>query len=304
MALKVAVIVLLANLVATSYGWGLEGHRVTATIAQHFLSQAAKDAVYSILDPRYRGQLGPIASWADEIKRNPAYAWSRPYHYVDSHDNPPTTCLFKASDCEDGVCVTSAIANYTKILQDCRVTMASKNEALKFLTHYIGDIAQPLHVSGRARGGNEAHCTFDGHSTQFHAVWDYMLLEKHVKTDFASSEDKFTSYLIESLESGPLSHNRTEWESCIPDAASPDGMTCILEWATDTNHISCPVWGAYSTSGDIGRGAPYDLMAQILELQLAKGGVRLAAFLNEALGKTCFSLWDYVPGGRVGVWGV
>lgn len=157
------------------------------------------------------------------------------------------------------------------------------------IAHFIGDISQPMHVSGRARGGNDAPCRFDGRSTQFHAVWDYLLIEKYVKTAFKNEAD-YTSYMIDSLEAGPLSINRTEWESCIPNDKSPTGIDCINAWAVETNRASCDAWAVYEQGGDLGRGPQYETLARMMELQIAKGGIRLAAFLNAVLQKECHSL--------------
>jgi hypothetical protein len=51
-------------------------------------------------------------------------------------------------DCING-CVVSAIQNYTSRLMH---TDAYKDESLKFLVHFIGDIHQPLHACGRDKG--------------------------------------------------------------------------------------------------------------------------------------------------------
>jgi hypothetical protein len=42
--------------------------------------------------------------------------------------------------------------------------------ALKWITHFLGDITQPLHASGIAAGGNFINVTFGNHSTELHAV--------------------------------------------------------------------------------------------------------------------------------------
>ena len=39
------------------------------------------------------------------------------------------------------------------------------NEALKFLVHFYGDLHMPLHLAGRARGGNGIKVLFDGRPT-------------------------------------------------------------------------------------------------------------------------------------------
>ncbi|TPX44329.1 hypothetical protein SeLEV6574_g04568 [Synchytrium endobioticum] len=128
-------LLVIAVIPAGVYAWGYEAHRITANIAQHFLSPPAVDVIYGLLEPTYRGHLGPIASWADEIKRNSKYSWSRTLHYVDSNDNPPTEChISLPQDCEHDFCVTTAIANYTGRLQDCKLSTLQRNEALKFIS--------------------------------------------------------------------------------------------------------------------------------------------------------------------------
>ena len=42
--------------------------------------------------------------------------------------------------------------------------------ALKWVSHFRGDIAQPLHASGRAAGGNFERVKFANVSTELHAV--------------------------------------------------------------------------------------------------------------------------------------
>lgn len=43
-----------------------------------------------------------------------------------------------------------------------RTPKETRSESLKFLIHFIGDIHQPLHVSGRGKGGNDASVRFNG----------------------------------------------------------------------------------------------------------------------------------------------
>ena len=76
----------------------------------------------------------------------------------------------------------SAIANQTEILRGCIARAKTGNltngsdlqcsYALKWVTHFLGDITQPLHASGIAAGGNTFHVTFGNHSTNLHSVSD------------------------------------------------------------------------------------------------------------------------------------
>ena len=42
---------------------------------------------------------------------------------------------------------------------------AVRMEALRYVVHFIGDIHQPLHTFGEARGGNDIPVTFDVRGT-------------------------------------------------------------------------------------------------------------------------------------------
>jgi hypothetical protein len=46
---------------------------------------------------------------------------------------------------------------FQRVLADRTVSREKRIEALKFLIHFVGDIHQPLHAIGEARGGNDIH---------------------------------------------------------------------------------------------------------------------------------------------------
>lgn len=90
-------------------------------------------------------------------------------HYVGAIDDYPSqTCAFPGEHKWAGspqINVLDAIKNTTSLLQrwsnhDASDEVAS--EALKFLIHFVGDMHQPLHLTGRARGGNSIGVVF-GH---------------------------------------------------------------------------------------------------------------------------------------------
>ena len=76
--------------------------------------------------------------------------------------------------------MVSAIANQTQILRDCVQKVKSGDlvggedlqcsYALKWVVHFLGDIAQPLHASGVAAGGNGIEVVFANQTTELHAV--------------------------------------------------------------------------------------------------------------------------------------
>jgi len=87
-----------------------------------------------------------VAPWADTIKRTAEYGWTSPLHYIDAEDGPPHDCSVNLKrDCPDGKCVVVAISNFSSILADESNDLHDRVDALKFITHFIGDVHQPLH---------------------------------------------------------------------------------------------------------------------------------------------------------------
>lgn len=51
-------------------------------------------------------------------------------------------------------------------------------KALKWILHFVGDVHQPLHASGKAQGGNGVNVTFGGRETELHAVRNPHIVKK------------------------------------------------------------------------------------------------------------------------------
>ena len=130
---------------ATVLSYGRIGHTLTGNIAQQLLSSEAKSLVQKLL-PEVNGDLGRAATWADEIKSDRSWDWAKPLHYVNpANDNPPLKCSYVGeADCPNGICVVNAIRNFTSLFA---IESKTRNEHLKFLIHFIGDLHQPLHAS-------------------------------------------------------------------------------------------------------------------------------------------------------------
>ncbi|KAH9989205.1 S1/P1 nuclease-domain-containing protein [Russula vinacea] len=173
-AFIVAAIVGLGSL-PRAIAWGAAGHEIVATIAQSYLDPQVLNTVCSILssDPsvdQVRGDGAPcylstVATWADKIRFRAR--WSSQLHFINAAgDHPPDDCRFPGANGWAGkerANVLDAVHNVSSILTDFMQGSSSSaatgapelaQEALKFLVHFIGDMHQPLHLSGRDRGGN------------------------------------------------------------------------------------------------------------------------------------------------------
>ena len=156
-------------------------HNQIGFMAEQFLEPSTTTILAQILEPQYNGSIGRAAAWADGYAHTPEGRFSYQWHWIDTHDHPPYRCaLDYASDCAKRGCVVSAIANQTNILKHCIADVKSRSlanganltcsYALKWVSHFLGDIAQPLHTSGRAAGGNFFRVRIGNVSTGLHAV--------------------------------------------------------------------------------------------------------------------------------------
>jgi hypothetical protein len=156
-------------------------HQQITYSAEQLLTPTTRSVLHQILEPQYNKSIGLAAAWADDYAHTPEGAFSYQWHWIDSADNAPYYCnVYYHRDCSKGGCVVSAIANQTQILKSCvdRVEAGELVDgqdlqcsyALKWVVHFLGDIAQPLHASGRAAGGNGIEVVFGNQTTELHAV--------------------------------------------------------------------------------------------------------------------------------------
>jgi len=266
-------------------GWGKEGHEITATIAQGLIGKAATEAA-DILLWEDLGSLSAVAAWADSVRDLPEYAWSAPLHFINS---PDWACdSVRSRDCYDPngdfmYCVDGAIANYTERLTDQSLSLDQLTEALKFEVHFIGDIHQPLHCGfiGDA-GGNDYQGTFEGTSTNLHAIWDTLMIVKRVNSDFLGLQSLYADWLLSQVQTTWASQ-AASWIQC--NTTTPYGA-CSQQWGNESVGLACEYAYVYA-DGKTPIGDGFDLEDDyyqrnypIVDMQLAKAGVRMAYVLD------------------------
>lgn len=159
--------------VQSAFAWGPQGHMVVAQVAELNLTPTAKKALNQILEDR---TLPDVANWADSIKGNPAWAHTKPWHYVDIPDGEDYSTIEHTHDGD----VVAAITDMVEVLKNKDASADEKENALKFIVHFVGDVHQPLHVGKPDdHGGNSLKVTFEGRSTNLHSLWDSILIMKN-----------------------------------------------------------------------------------------------------------------------------
>ncbi|KAJ3813862.1 nuclease Le3 [Lentinula aff. lateritia] len=271
--------ILLLSAVKT-YGWGMKGHEA-------FLAPEASSFVETSLSgPQYHSSLGLAAPWADDVRRQKGYAWSAPLHFVDAEDQPPTECsVNQKRDCAGNGCILTAIANYTSRVVDTSLSDSDRQEALKFIDHFIGDIGQPLHVEGIERGGNGIQVQCAGRKNNLHSVHDG-IINKLLDDAYDGSVIQWVNSLTERIQQ--LDCLRA-WIELPSGPSLDDAMNCPLVWAKESNAYDCSFVWTYESYDDLcsDDNDYYSGAVPIIELQIAKQGYRLAAWLNVLFdGKT------------------
>jgi len=259
-------------------GWGQEGHQITAQLAWNRCSSKTQTALKKLLGTK---SLADISPYPDTYGHTTNGLWSDTMHYVNV---PKGSQEFNMDDC-DKLCVVKAINNYTKILGQnakkpvaCDYTLGVEPCALEFLTHFTGDIHQPLHVSYEEdRGGNSVTVMFYTQRTNLHSCWDTYMIQKWTKVvaDAVS--------LLEAIMAANQSMVNY-YETWL------DPMDIASE---SFNYVLNQVYNFTDQDGVAYIGDDYYNMAMpIIHTRLIGGGVRLAKFLNNAFDPD----FEYVEG--------
>ncbi len=251
-------LVVLTSLARPAYGWGDEGHEIIATIAWEYLTPEARATVEGLLKDDPDKTLADASTWADRIRRKPGYGWVAPLHYVNVADGAAAFDMKR--DSPDGKCVVAAIDRFTLVLRDPKAPPEKRREALKLVTHFVGDVHQPLHVSrAHDKGGNDIKVEFFGNRTNLHSVWDGQIL-RHAKKGVREYADELRRSISD--------EQRKRWEA-----------STAADWATESWKLALS--NAYDVPKDGQLGQVYfDRNLPVVEERLKMAGVRLAAVLN------------------------
>ena len=150
------------------------------------------------------------------------------------------------------------------------------------MVHFLGDITQPLHDEAYEVGGNSIKVTFNGYSNDnLHSDWDTYMPEKLIGGHNLSDAQGWANSLITDITSGAYKSQAASW---IAKSNINDPIGSATAWASDANAYVCsvvmPNGAAALQKGDL-YPAYYNSVIPTIELQIAKGGYRLAHWLND-----------------------
>jgi hypothetical protein len=309
------LLVALSAIPLQAHAWGCEGHEIVALIAlKHLRPEVARQA-QSILSAspidatlkRYCRDSGlpllaDVSTWADDIRNDLPDTAS--LHFVDIPLGVTRDKYDIAQVCQQS-CIVDAINKYSGNLRSGDAK--SRADALRFVIHFLGDIHQPLHDETNGdRGGNcvplgyeddlprPTNPQHDDFFPNLHAIWDTDILQGMLAGHDMTLE-QFADYLDHRYQPRWAVWTKGQpvdwaWEGhdlavtayrALP-AFVPRDATVQVPSCADNNHV-----GARMAELHIVLGERYDNVSRpIVEEQLTKAGLRLAALLNSILGSS------------------
>lgn len=231
------------------------------------------------------------ATWADDARNT---EMTGDWHFIDIpravQEGDHRMWCKPAADGKPG-CIVSAIDYEWAILRDQRQSSASRAKALRYVIHFVGDLAQPLHATdNHDQGGNCTEMKFfsDEKPQRLHAVWDYRIIQRELDSKKETKIEYARALDAEFRQAEPkIDVLAWTWESHrlaaeiaygdlkpeIPVASQASGTAdqdaCNAERASVAAlHISID-------NDYVSRVLP------VIRDQIAKAGYRLAALLNQ-----------------------
>ncbi|MEG1622106.1 MAG: S1/P1 nuclease [Alistipes sp.] len=250
------IVILICGFVAHTpvHAWGLQGHDITAYIAECNLTPQAAAKVDKILDG-----YSPVywCNWMDVASHTPEYAYTRSWHYLNIDEGQTYESMARNPKGD----VVTAVTMIVKLLKERNFEPEKEAEYLKMLIHLVGDVHCPMH-SGRKSdfGGNRVAVQFFGRDTDLHSAWDSSMVytaHKWSYTEWQKQLDRLSKEEIAQIERGEPS-----------------------DWLKEAHDICIQIYA----DTPAGTNISYNYMAKytpVVEKQLLYGGYRLAGLLNE-----------------------
>ncbi len=288
---RAAAALVLVSLASPALAWGQNGHAVIGLVAQHFLKPDVKKKVDALLasdtDPLTAHDIAAETIWADKF-RNSDYATTKAnflhthfWHVMEldlQHPDIDAACYghpklpagVAASDGPEKTCVLDKIDQFSAELASPATKPAERLLALKYLIHLVGDLHEPLLVSGNHdEFGVRTKVSAGSFSqTSLRGFWDDGFIEELGDDPVLMADD-----LISGVE-----------QSKSQDAI---GKGTATEWALESSKLARDAYAKlpeHLHDGVYELEAPYITFGiETVRVQMARAGVRLAAVLNRAL---------------------
>jgi hypothetical protein len=252
--------------------WGNSGHRIIARVADAHLTARTRIQVQLLLGVE---SLSSVSTEADRRLKDPTLKKvESDWHYVDMKGDS-----YQAErDCPNNTCAVAKIEEFRKILADPTQPKEKRAEALMFIVHLVGDVHQPLHCyNGRNDNfGADTKIEYSGENPpSLHDIWESFIISYYTKLGL--DEDEFVSEIINVTPRDVIDGRGF-------DKGDP------ASWAAESHALGPRAYDLLRTSGGESQKTGgvhkfdleyFDATFPIVQSQLARGGVRLARYLND-----------------------
>lgn len=251
----VCICLLVPFFIGQALAWGQTGHRTVGLVAQQHLKKKVYKKVMTILE---QNTLAEVSNWMDDIKSDAAYNHTHDWHWVTIPDGMKYEQTQKNPKGDLVMKLEEIIAS----LKAHNLPIEKEREYIKFLTHLVGDLHQPLHIGGKDdTGGNAVKLTWFGQPSNLHRVWDSDMIE-----------GKQLSFMELAWFVGkPTKEELQQWKAVN-----------VKEWAYGMMPYRPQVY-KLPEDNKLGYRYSYDNYKTVEKLIL-QAGVRLASVLNEIYG--------------------
>jgi nuclease S1 len=281
----------LALIPSNAFGWSVEAHQAIALIATNRLQPATTKRIASLLGKLSLVDIAVCPDQVRELEAKEIKALSAPcatifpdppkgteqWHFVNTpvKDAEFTPTVSDVNAACKSVCAVVQIPRFQAVLTASKATdigsaKIAAQQALSFIVHFIGDIHQPLHSADRNgdAGGNAEHVSFfgtdDSNELVLHHIWDDQIVTNIQKT-YTALSGSLTAQIA---------------------AAAAEPKSQAMDWtlqaylpARDVAYKDIPAADGKTDVASLGQ--PYqDGAGPVVELQIARAGVRLADALN------------------------
>lgn len=233
------------------------GHQAVIQLATLQLDNGAREQLAQWYGPQWQRDLIALADWADQGRPDPLYSkvlFAQGAATFDLIDN-----------CPGNQCVLAAILESRRVLEDSSYSFFQKKEALQYLMHFVTELHIPVNAGRKADNGglDQTLITSDLREVTLDWVWNQDLYSQVTDSWFVQAQ-RYRRRL------GDLPVE--EWQQSLDP----------INWALETHQIALDTAYVFAARGQY--DAAYRQAAMpVLETQMIKSAVRLAAMLNSIL---------------------
>ncbi len=238
--------------IPAAWAFNFQTHSAICQIAYEQLTPKAQQRIDALIKKTPYDSFAKACPWPDSIRKEKIHKASKYWHYMNL---PRSAKTVTEKDCGKNGCVLSAIP-----LMQKRLAKNPDNDwqSLLFLSHFVADLHQPLHISyADDLGGNKLHLQQKNKAITMHQLWDNGLLS-HRKYE------KQAEIWLKEMTAA----KKAQWQQGTP-----------LVWAQESFAITQDAYRLIPPSHKVDEKYK-EYFAPILAVQAQKASVRLAMMLN------------------------